>query len=282
MTDAANTSVSLFQRQGGRNRFTAREATVIAVGSPVAEFVRVTLSGPDFADFVSTGPADHVRVFFPHPETGELIAPRAAGPGEDGIIRPEGPALSRDFTPLHPRRVGDSLAIDIDILRHNDPGPAALWAARVAVGDTLVVVGPRGSRGATLQAPRVLLVVDGTALPSASRWISDLPATTAVEVIADIEGDLSWVSEYLRAEGGREVPLTAAGDDLAAAVAVAGVDAETFVFAASEASRLIGLRRYLRRDLTLPREQVAISGYWKRGTAGFDHHAPIDPDDPED
>ena len=42
------------------------------------------------------------------------------------------------------------------------------------------------------------------------------------------------------------------------------------------------LRRYLRRELALPAAQVALSGYWKRGTVAFDHHAPIDPEDPED
>jgi NADPH-dependent ferric siderophore reductase len=282
MTDATSTPTSLFQRDGGRHRFTAREAFVTDIGAPVDEFVRVTLSGPDFADFVSTGPSDHVRVFFPHPETGELVAPRATGPGEDGIIRPDRPAFARDFTPLNPRRVGDSIALDLDILVHENPGPAAAWAAQAAPGHRLVIVGPRGSRGATLSAPRVLLVVDGTALPSAGRWIADLPESTAVEVIADIEGDLEWVREYLRAGGGRDVPITQAGADLAAAVSTAGVDAGTFVFGASEASRLVGLRRYLRRELALPREQFALSGYWKRGIAGFDHHAPIDPDDPED
>jgi NADPH-dependent ferric siderophore reductase len=282
MTDAANTPVSLFHREGGRNRFTAREAFVTDIAAPVDEFIRVTLSGPDLADFVSTGPTDHVRVFFPHPETGELVAPRAVGPGEEGIIRPDKPAFARDFTPLRPRRVGDSMAVDLDILVHEDPGPAAGWALQASPGDQLVLVGPRGSRGATVHAPRVLLVVDGTALPSASRWIADLPNTTTVEVVVDIDGDLGWVRRYLLGAGGRDVRITPGGPDLAETVAAVGVDEETFVFAGSEASRLVGLRRYLRRELGLPPEQFALSGYWKRGTAGFDHHAPIDPDDPDD
>lgn len=58
-----------------------------------------------------------------------------------------------------------------------------------------------------------------------------------------------------------------------------GVDNETFVFAAGVASRLVNLRRYLRRELGLPAEQIAFSGYWKRGVSNFDHHTPIDPDE---
>ena len=143
MTDAATTSTttaparqgrsdrpaadpsSPFFRGGGRHRFTAREATVIAVSRPVDEYVRVTLSGPDFDDFVSTGPTDHCRVFFPDPVTGALVAPRATGPGEDGIVRPDAPTFARDFTPLNPRvdaQTGQR-SIDVDILLHVDPGP---------------------------------------------------------------------------------------------------------------------------------------------------------------
>lgn len=292
MTDAAplrrpgrpaEDPTSPFHRAGGRHRFTARDAVVTAVSRPVDEFVRMTLSGPDFHDFTSAGPSDHVRVFFPDPVTGELVAPTAAGAAEDGILRPDRPMISRDFTPLHAREDSSGTrSVDIDLLLHDDPGPAAAWAARAQVGDRLVVVGPRGSKAAPQGAPRVLCVVDGTALPAAGRFLAEVPATTEVDVIADIPGDLEWVRTYLAQEGGRTASVTAAGDDLVAAVRDAGIDAGTYVFAAAEAGRLVALRRHLRNDLALPRAQYAISGYWKAGLAGFDHHAPIDPDDPED
>ncbi|WP_448006456.1 siderophore-interacting protein [Agromyces bauzanensis] len=282
MTDATTT----FERPSRRLRFTAREAFVTAVSRPVEQYVRVTVSGPDFADFESTGPTDHVRVFFPDPATGELVAPRPVGPGEDGIVRPDTPTFARDFTPLNPRvdPATGHRAIDLDILRHVDPGPAARWGEGAAVGDRLVVVGPRGTKAATQHAPRVLCIVDGTSLPAASRWLAEVPASTRVEVLADVAaGDLVWVEAYLRLAADREFGLVAAaGDDLAAAVRAAGIDDETFVFAAGEASHLVPVRRYLRHDLALPRAQFALSGYWRRGTVAFDHHAPIDPEDPED
>jgi len=275
---------STFFRAGRRNRFTAREAVVTAVSRPVEEYVRVTLSGTDFDDFESTGPTDHVKVFFPDPITGELVAPRAVGRGEDGIVSPDGPAFARDFTPLNARLdpATGHRAIDVDILLHVDPGPAAHWGMRAAVGDRLVVVGPRGSKSATQNAPRVLCIVDGTSLPAAGRWLAEVPASTRVEVIADVTGDLEWIRTYLRDETGRDAVVTAAGEDLVQALRGAGVDGGTYVFAAGEASRLVALRRFLRRELALPRDQFALSGYWKRGTAAFDHHAPIDPDDQEE
>ena len=273
---------SMFFRGGGRHRFTAREAVVTVVSKPVDEFVRVTLSGPDFDDFVSTGPSDHVRVFFPDPATGELVAPRATGPGEDGLVRPDAPTLARDFTPLNPRvdAATGRRSFDLDFLMHVDPGPAAAFGAHAKIGDRLVVVGPRGSKNATQNAPRVLLVVDPTAFPAASRWAAEVPASTRVDVIAAVKGDLAWVEAYFRASRD-DITVTAGGSDLADAVRASGVDAGTFLFAAGEASRLVPLRKLLRYELELPRNQFALSGYWKRGTAGFDHHAPIDPSDPD-
>lgn len=265
------------------HRFTARRITVTRVAD-VERFIRVTFSSPELADWVSTGPEDHAKIFFPDPVTGELLAPTAESPTGSGIVRPEGVMYGRDFTPLN---VGTDPAtghrvFDLDILRHEDPGPAAHWATRAQPGDELVMVGPRGSIAAALDAPRVLCVVDETALPAAARWIEAMPESARIEVIADVTGPLDWVRRYLLAQGGREVAVTAAPEGLADAARTAGVDAETYVFAGGEAGRLIPLRRYLRRELELPREQIEISGYWKRSVVGFDHHAPIDPDDPED
>ncbi|MFD4958954.1 siderophore-interacting protein [Microbacterium sp. NPDC058389] len=297
MTDASTTpaaaprsqgpdAASPFFRAGGRNRFTARRGRVIAVEQVAPVLLRVRLTGPDFADFSSGGPADHVKVFFPDPGSGELVAPTAAGPGEDGIVRPDGPTLARDFTPLRVTRTTDGVALDIDFYLHPSPGPASGWASRAQAGDELVVVGPRGSRGAPQGAARLVLVCDETALPSATRWAAEVPATTTVDLIAVTAGDGSWVAEYVSSTSGRDdvrMHLLPPDDPdaLVPAVDAVGVDPATFLFAAGEASTLIPLRRHLKRTLALPAEQVSVNGYWKRGTAAFDHHAPIDPSDPD-
>jgi NADPH-dependent ferric siderophore reductase len=278
---------SPFFRAGGRNRFTARRARVIGVEQVAPAMLRVRVSGPEFADFVSTGPADHVRVFFPDPATGELVAPVAVGPGEDGIVRPEAPVHARDFTPLRAVRVGAEVAVDIDFYLHPSPGPAAVWASRARLGDELVVVGPRGSKGAPQGAARLVLVCDETALPSATRWAAEVPPTTMVDLVAITADTGDWVAEYVALTSGRAdvgIHHLVAGtddDELIALVDDVGVDAATFVFAAGEATSLVALRRHLRRGLGLAPEQVALSGYWKQGTTGFDHHAPIDPADPD-
>lgn len=283
---AAQTSGDLFTRDRTAHRFTARRVTVIDLVE-IERFTRVTLSSDELQDWASTGPGDHARVFFPDPETGELTAPTPAGPSESGIVRPAGVTFGRDFTPLNVRTSPGSghRVFDLDILRHPASGPAARWADRAELGDEIVIVGPRGSLSVTARAPRVLCVVDETALPAASRWVEDMPSTARIEIIADVAGGLDWVRAYLAAQGGRDVPVSApppGPDGWAAAVRDAGVDDRTYVFAAGEATRLVPLRRLLRGELAVPREQYAISGYWKRGAAAFDHHAPLDPADPED
>ncbi|HWT34047.1 MAG TPA: siderophore-interacting protein [Microbacterium sp.] len=267
----------MFERERTRHRFTARPATVAAV-TEVGDYVRVTLTGDTFADFVSTGPTDHMRVYFPNPVTGELVAP--AADGEDGIVRPAAQTFGRDFTPLNVRDSGDTRSVDMDILRHADAGPAALWATRAAVGDELVVVGPRGSVSAPRDAERALLVVDYTALPAASRFVELLPESTAIDVL--LSGGVTEEAARAHLGDARRYTVTEAQLDLTDEARDLAPDAGTFVFAAGEASALMPLRRYLRRELGLGAAQAVVTGYWRAGVVAWDHHAPIDPFDPED
>lgn len=279
-----------FERPSARHRFTARTVTVAAV-TRIENFIRVSLQSAELHDWASTGPSDHARIFFPDPDTGVLNAPAPVGPDADGIVRPDLPMHGRDFTPLNIREVTASgeRAFDIDILQHANAGPASRWGAVAKPGDQLVVVGPRGSREVASAAPRVLCFVDGTALPAAARWVTEMPASADVQVIVDAgeagengSDAAESARRYLRAQCGRDVPVVAAVDGYVEAAKSARIDADTYVFVAGEATSLVPLRRLLRHELGLPREQYAVTGYWRRGDVGFDHHAPIDPTDPDE
>jgi len=276
-----------FAREGGRNRFTARQATVLRVERVAPQIVRVTVSGPEFADFSSAGPADHVRVYFPDAATGELVAPTPARPGEDGIVRPDRASIARDFTPL-PRTVDSGIEVDLDFFVHPDPGPASSWAQSAQPGDQLVIVGPRGSRRAPQDIDGLLLICDETSLPSVGRWVRDIPSGTFVDVVAAVQGSGEWVAEYLGQVPGVEIRMhivipDAAGETVLAALErLSPLGEGVFVWAAGEASALVAVRRHLRRTLGLPPGQAQFSGYWRRGVVAFDHHAPIDPSDPDE
>jgi NADPH-dependent ferric siderophore reductase len=273
----------LFPRQSVRHPLVVRRTTVSAVRHVVPSIVRVTLEGDELAGFASLGPADHVKLFFPDPESGKLTVPDL---GPEGLQRPSaGLILSRDFTPLGVHVAeGGGTTLDIDFVLHGDEGPASAWASRAEAGAQLGVAGPRGSRLAPTDLGRLLVIADETALPATRRWLGLVPASVPVTGLFDVadasvtgyfEGadarvDAEWL---LRDEG--------AGQLDEALRSLGPIDEDTFVFLAGEATTLAPLRRYLRHELGLPAEQVAASGYWKRGVVNLDHHAPLDPTDPD-
>ncbi|WP_040168099.1 siderophore-interacting protein [Microbacterium gorillae] len=257
-----------FHRPLVRHELASRALIVSAVERVAPEMIRVTVAGDELAGFTSTGPADHVKLFLPDPETG-VIHTRLPG------TEPTGPVLVRDFTPL-PREDG---SLDLDFYTHENPGPAASWALSVQPGDAARVAGPRGSRGVPSGVGRLILIADETALPSVRRW-RELAAGVPATIIAMVGDDGAWVSDYLGAPEDLRV-LGRSADEVIAVLTELGVAEDTFVWAAGEATELIPVRRYLRRELGLPKEQVSVDGYWRRGAADFDHHAPLDPSEPD-
>ncbi|THG32340.1 siderophore-interacting protein [Naasia lichenicola] len=246
-------------REVVRHDLKLRSLTVTAVQRLTEHLTRVTLAGDDLADFSSVGPEDHVKILFPAP------------PGE---------RIARDYTPAVHR--ADTGELDLDFVLHGDSGPASAWASGAQVGDTLNIGGPRGSRLAPNGYRRIVLLADESAVPALSRWI--VATRDVSEVIAFVQSDDPAILDYPFPNGDR-VAVTAIGvGSEAALVALGGLhlDEDTYIWAAGEATALIPVRRHLRRELGLAASQVKVDGYWKFGTAELDHHAPLDPDDPED
>jgi NADPH-dependent ferric siderophore reductase len=272
------------ERDTVKHPLVVRHVTVSAVSQPTPNIARITLSGDELEGFVSSGPADHVKAFFPDPATGELAAPMIT---ESGISKPKGRVvISRDYTPLGFRSANGQHELDIDFVVHGDDGPASAWAGRAAIGDPLVIVGPRGSRLLPSGATHVILVADETALPSSSRWIDMLPTSVHITALFDVSDESveSYFSDEHKARMSAEWFYRSDGlGQLDAALRALGeIGESTFVFLAGEATTLVPLRRYLRRELGLPKQQVAADGYWRRGVVNADHHEPLDPTDPED
>ncbi|HEY0188915.1 MAG TPA: siderophore-interacting protein [Cellulomonas sp.] len=263
-----------------RHPLGVRHLTVTATRPVTAAITRVTLTGPELAGFTAEGPADHVKLLLPDPETGVVHTPFAA----DGTRRtPDGPVIARDYTPLahRPAAEGRPAELDLDLVLHGDDGPASAWAARAAVGDRLAVAGPRGSHLVPGGLGRLVLVVDETAYPAAARWLRltdpDLPVTLLLTT-----ADPASAGYFDGLTDRPDLVLETTVDPEPALRALGAVGPDTLVFLAGEAGTLIPLRRYLRRELGLPAAQVDASGYWKRDVVALDHHAPLDPSDPDD
>lgn len=267
-----------FRQDRVRHLFSARTMTVASWRDLTPRMRRVTLAGP-MEGFVSEGPGDHVKVFFPDPRTGVLHAPRVV----DGRLeRPAGEVIARDYTPL----VTAAGELELDFVLHGDDGPASYWAAHLTVGAEIVVAGPRGSLLPPEGADWYVLAGDETALPAISRWLRILPADADVTVLAEVQdaADEAYLAElgvdhpvtYLHREGAAPGTTTLLADAVRALPQRGGAG---FWWLAGEAQSLVPARRYLRRELGLDQSAVDCSGYWKRGTAEHDHHAPVDPED---
>ncbi|WP_022881208.1 siderophore-interacting protein [Gryllotalpicola ginsengisoli] len=245
-------------RERVRHELTRRTLTVARTDRLAPRFARITLTGPELHGFASPGPADHVKLFFP---TGE----------------------SRDFTPAR-FRAGDEERLpelDLDFVLHGDEGPASAWASRAREGDTLVVAGPRGSQLVPDGMTRLVVAADETAFPAAARWLSQAPEGVRTDAVL-WPTDASNTAYFDEGTGAGASVTVVPAEGLDEAVrALEPFDETTFLFLAGEATALVPVRRHLRRELGLPPEQVQVQGYWKRGVAGLDHHAPVDPSDPD-
>ena len=282
----------MFDRPRTRLDLVPRRVRVHAVAELTGSMRRTTfrdVAGADpaastsLAALQAPGPEDHVKVFLPDPATGQLHAPTIAPDG--GLQRPTGVvSISRDYTVRATRTVDGVAELDIDWVLHGDEGPASAWAARAAAGDELVLAGPRGSVGAPEGIDRLTLAVDETGLPAAARWVQavgpDVPVTAIVEIGDDV--DEAFVEDELGRATVEILYRTDGPGQLEDAVrSLGGVEEGELVVALGEAGDLVPVRRYLRRELGLPPEQLSISGYWRRGTVNLDHHLPLDPSDPD-
>jgi NADPH-dependent ferric siderophore reductase len=278
-----------FERERVRHELRKRRLKVVRSELIAPRMQRVTLGGEDLDGFTALGPADHVKVFFPDPARGEIFSPEFVD-GRRVVPEGSGEIIVRDYTPYAFRADGEHGAeLDIDFVLHGADsgeasGPAADWAAKAVPGDDLVIAGPRGSVLAPRWARSAILVADESALPAAARWLeqlADVPVT-GLFTVADA-GTASYLAG-LEGDGHSFTFFTGEHRDAQLSEALRGstIDERTIVFLAGEAGALIPLRRYLRRELGLPKHQVDAHGYWKRGIVALDHHAPLDPSDPEE
>ena len=282
-------------REHVRHEMALRRLTVDRIEQITPSIVRVTLIGDALEGFSALGPTDHVKVFFPDPATGVLTMPELTG---DGVRRPtDGVIISRDYTPRQFRPAPFGAAeLDIDFVLHapetphDGPvdaaagGPASAWAAGAHPGDELGVAGPRGSRLAPQDISDVVLIADETALPALTRWLDLLPEPAAVTALLDVADE--EVEPYLSEEQKRRASIEwlyrADGPgQLLEAVRSLDLDADAYVWAAGEASALVPVRRYLKHEVGLRADQLDVQGYWRRGVVNLDHHAPVDPSDPD-
>jgi len=292
------------------SRFVLAAVTVSRVTRVSPSFVRVEFTGPELAELGTRGAVYDQRI--------KLVLPTAAGTlpdlgGADSwwdawrALPEDERGAMRTYSIRELRGEGGDRRLVVDLVLHLVPGatgPASRWAAAAAVGDRVLVVGPRrtttdgaGIEFAPGDAEQLLLAGDETAVPAIARILDDLPAHARGDAFLEVP-HADDVDELAAPEGVRVTWLPRAGEPVGAHLVRHVVEhlggraddrttvyrdepedefepwetpahpaAGLYAWIAGESGVVTALRRHLVRDLGMDRGQVAFMGYWRQGVA---------------
>lgn len=157
----------------------------------------------------------------------------------------------------------------IDVVHHGDEGIAGPWAATVAPGDEIRFLGPGGGYVPSPDVDWHLLAGDESALPAIAAALENLPAGARAHAFIEITDP----EEEQKLEPSGDATITwlhrgtaPVGEALVRAVTdFAFPPGSVQAFVHGEAGFVKELRRLLLVERALPRDQVSISGYWRKG-----------------
>ena len=236
--------------------------------------VRIVLTGPELEGFASLGFDDHVKMFFPLP--GET-KPNLPVIGPNGLEFPEGAPrpLARDYTPRSFDAEKGELAIEF--ATHHD-GPASNWAKSARVGDKAWIAGPRGSFTIPFTFDWHLLIADDTGLPALARRLEEMPESTRVVALIEVETEADCLDLATKADASIIwVTQKAAGgadhDALTEALRTLELpEGDFFSWVACESKAAKDLRAILIGEYGANPKWTRASGYWRRGASGVHDH----------
>lgn len=261
---------------------TTRTLEVLRVADVTPGMRRITLGGPGLRAHTAAngypveeihcdGFDDHCKFILRHPDL-PADAPTPAPTQADGVLNwpTDELAVNRSYTIRKWRPdAGDHGEIDVDFVRHG-VGPATRWAYTVQPGERIQIAGPKACALQPEGADWLLIGGDETALPAIGRWLEEMSPDTRGQVFIEVDRD-DHIQELDHPVGVEVTWLprngAEAGTTTALYDAITGCewwDGRVFAWVAAETLTLVPIRRWLRREKSLPREQVDISGYWRR------------------
>jgi len=189
------------------------------------------------------------------------------GPHTDRYVKLVLGESVRTYTALFPDVEAGTLAIDFVL--HGDQGVAGPWAAAAQPGDELEARGPGGGYRPDPTADWHLLVGDESALPAITAALADLAERSpdaVVRVLLEVDGPDG--EPALPGTAGTQVSFVHRGDGslLDAVRRLEWLPGRVQAFVHGEAETVMrGVRPWLLGERGLTRDQVSISGYWRRG-----------------
>ncbi len=252
------------QRPGRRPR-RLHSAQVVRTERLTPHVQRVVFGGEGLAGFAADTCTDHyVKLLFPpvggvtYPEPFDLQSI------QEELPREQWPVI-RTYTVR--RWDVEHRELTLDFVIHGDEGLAGPWAVRVQPGETLRFLGPGGVYAPDLGADWHLLAGDESALPAISCALEALPRGARAYAFVEVSGpeeeqkidsdvEVVWLHRGARPHG---EALVEAVRDLEFPAG------RVHAFVHGEAHCVKRLRHLLRLERHVARQDLSISGYWRRG-----------------
>ncbi|MBO6701806.1 MAG: SIP domain-containing protein [Pseudomonadales bacterium] len=213
------------------------------------------------SDFASPGWDAFMFVMVPHQgESLPLDYDMATWRGASAEERPGGA-----YYTIREKR-GDELILWFVI--HETYGAISHWAANAIVNDRIALWGPRTGFNPPDGTNSYLLLGDETAYPAIAAIMDALPSEARVHVILETNSE----QVALRQEKGWRVTWAQrqdeAGADYALARTMRGLEIDLnadglYIFGAAEARLIAGIRSLLKHQ-GVKRENMHLTGYWRR------------------
>ncbi|MGW8683741.1 siderophore-interacting protein [Streptomyces sp. NPDC055817] len=247
-----------------RRKPTAHRGEVLRTERLTPHMQRVVLGGDGLAAFTAGGCADHyVKLQFP------LDGVTYPEPFDLGRIREELPREQWPVTRTYTVRAWDPVAreLTLDFVVHGDEGIAGPWARDVQPGASVHLSGPGGAYAPDSTADWHLLAGDESALPAIAAALEALPEGAVAHAFVEV----SDAAEEQKIDSAAQVVWLHRGDRPVGEALVEAVRGLAFpagrvqAFVHGEAGFVKELRRHLRTEREIPREDLSISGYWRLG-----------------
>lgn len=174
-----------------KSSYALARAVVRQVERVSPNFVRVTFGGDELEEIGTPGEVFDARIKLVFPPASGRVPDLGVDPGDwygAWLAIPEAERGSMRTYSVRFLRATAGTEVFVDFVLHLKPGltgPASRWASTAAVGDEVLLVGPRRGRrdhgGAEFvpgEASSILLAGDETAAPAIARILEDSPAAT--------------------------------------------------------------------------------------------------------
>lgn len=228
----------------------------------------IVFAGGDLATFEPLGPDTFLYVLVPPRGRHELTIGRDFSWDAVGAMpeneRPGGAYYTvRRWDPGTQR-------LTMHFVLHGDEGSGSAWARRAQPGDPVALWGPRVAFEPPAGTEWLLLVADETGLPATAAILERLEPGQRALVFAEVAAadehqdlptsdaiDVTWLHRDGRAPGTTTLLLDAVR-------ALDWPHGRAYAWGGGESRALTAVRKYLRTEIGLTRNEVSMSGYWRR------------------